>query len=132
MPVNFDDIHFEGEYTRQFLADYWGYQGQQAISRGIFTPSSAPHIILFVTRENDEYQTQYNDELIGSILIMDGEEGHINDQRLLLASANGDSIHLFFRERSRLPFKYLGEVLLIDKDLRIDEPSRFVFKMVDR
>ena len=132
MPVYFEQIIIGAEYDRNSLAKFWDYAGPQGIQRGIFTPSQDPYIILFVTKNKDSHQTQYQDEMIGSILIMDGEDRHQNDQRLVLAADHGQEIHLFYREQSRTPFTYYGALSLIDYDLRTNRPSRFVFQMVDR
>lgn len=132
MRVSFDQLRIGAEYNRIYLANLWGYTGPQAIQRGIFTPARDPYIILFVTKNKDSHQTQYKDEMIGSILIMDGEDRHQNDQRLVLAADHGQEIHLFFREQSRTPFTYFGALSLIDYDLKTNQPSRFVFQMVNR
>ena len=132
MTVSFDQLQIGAEYDRNSLADLWGYAGPEAIQRGIFTPARDPYIILFVTSLKDAHQTAYKDEIISSILIMDGENKHQNDQRLVLARDKSEEIHLFFREQTRMPFTYYGELSLIDYELKTNQPSRFVFQIVDR
>ena len=50
--ISFDTIEIGVEYDRPELARIWGYQGFQAISKGVVTPRGTNFIILFVTKEN--------------------------------------------------------------------------------
>lgn len=127
MPVFFTDLKIGMEYTRPQLAKLWGYKGEQAISRGIVTPSGIPYIILFVTEEKQSSLTQYHDKLEDGILYMEGETRHTADQRLIQAKDRGDEIHLFHRTRHHMPFTYYGDIYLIDYVLNDDNPSRFKF-----
>ena len=61
MPVSFEAIRVGTEYERPFLANLWGYQGHQAIARGVVTPADSHVIVLFVTHEKQASLTQYTD-----------------------------------------------------------------------
>lgn len=131
MPVNFDQIRIGGRYDRPTLAALWGYENYQAIRRGVVTPKGIPHIIFFVTRVKQPNLPQYKDFLSGDILHWEGEEGHQNDLRVASAHQRGEMIHLFYREMPRLPFVYMGPVVLFEPpSLQADRPSRFVFQLV--
>lgn len=126
MPVEFGQLEINGEYDRNDLAKLWGYEGREAISRGIVTPSGDDKIVLFVTQEN-QAANQYRNYLEGDQLFMDGEVGHANDNRLVSANRKGDEIHLFYRELPRNPFMYFGQVWLSSYELLSPMASRFIF-----
>ena len=128
----FADLTVGEEYTRPDLAEIWGYQSHHAIGRGIITPASQELIILFVTIEKQDHQTQYDDKLVGHHLFMEGEKEHQNDQRLVRAETNGEQIHLFFRDRHHQPFIYKGRVRLEKFELKEDQPSQFEFLLLDQ
>lgn len=130
MPINFDRIRVGQQYERPDLAKWWGYNGWQAISRGIITPRDDKKIVLFVTQEKQDSLTQYNDRFIGDSLHMEGETNHVADLRLVNAADKGDEVHLFFRERHHSPFTYHGEVVLTSHTLKTSGPSHFVFDLV--
>jgi len=125
--VSFERLEVGKEYERPFLAELWGYKGYQAISRGVVTPSNTNLIILFVTKEKQQALTQYNDYIDGGYLHWEGEEKHSSDNRIIKASANGDEIHLFYRDIHHSPFVYYGQITLQDYQLHTSEPSKFIF-----
>lgn len=129
MPVSFENIQVGKEYERPLLAELWGYQGYQAISRGVVTPSGTNFIILFVTKEKQKVLTQYNDYIDGDFLHWEGERRHSSDGRIINASAQGDEIHLFYREIHHSPFVYYGKVHLQDYKLHSKKPSKFLFSL---
>jgi len=129
MSVSFTELQIGSDYTRPQLAKLWGYEGYQAISRGIVTPSGTPYIILFITEEKQAGLTQYHDILEDDILHIEGEIGHTTDQRIVQAKENGDEIHLFHRKRHHSPFIYYGRVCLTDYVLNSEKPSKLRFKM---
>lgn len=130
MPVTFDDLCIGCEYERIELAQRWGYASHHAISRGVFTPSGTPYIILFVTEEKQRSQRQYNDRIEGSVLHWEGEEKHANDERIARAHERGEEIHLFHRNRHHSPFTYLGPIVLRRWEQRTGKPSRFEFDVL--
>lgn len=75
MPVTFDNIEQGKTYSRQDLAQLWGYAGYQAIARGVVTPKGNNKIILFVTKEKQRGAEPYQDELDGDVLVWDGPTG---------------------------------------------------------
>jgi len=127
MPVIFSNIQLHREYTRPELASLWGFKGFEAISRGIVTPANTPYIILFITKEKQALLTQYEDIFTDGVLDIEGETSHANDQRIPHAEYAGDEIHLFYRQRHHLPFKYEGRMYLAEYNIFSDRPSRFRF-----
>jgi putative restriction endonuclease len=129
MPVNFSSLRFGETYERPYLAKLWGYQSFHALSKGVVTPAGTNYIIFFVTKDKQEALTQYNDYIDGDMLFWEGEEKHSSDKRVVEASANGDEIHLFYREVHHTSFVYFGKITLTDFQLRENAPSEFVFKI---
>lgn len=132
MPVSFEKIKVGGLYERPYLADIWGYNGFQAISRGVITPSGSNYIILFVTREKQNTLTQYNDFLDEGLLHWEGEKKHSSDNRIVNTEFSNDEIHLFYREIHHSPFIYYGEVFIEKYNLCIENPSQFVFNVAQK
>jgi hypothetical protein len=129
MPISFHILTVGTEYERPQLAKLWGYRSHHAISRGVVTPTGTRFIVLFVTKEKQEALTQYRDFLEKDILHWEGEERHGSDARIVNSEPNGDETHLFYRERHHSPFVYLGRIDLVDHEIRINEPSRFTFRI---
>ena len=128
MPVSFETIVVGQSYSRQELAGLWGYGGVEAISRGVVTPRDDNKIILFVTREKRPADTQYEDELVGDVLLWEGPNDHFAEERMLQHRHSEDEIHLFYRDLHRDEFTYVGQLLLYCRERRADSPSRFVFR----
>ena len=131
MAISFERIQIGENYDRPYLAELWGYKSWQAIGRGIVTPSGEQAIILFVTEDKQDHLPQYQDSLVDDRLHMEGERGHVNDRRLVEASASGDVIHLFHRARHHEPFRYHGVVELVDHELNQNGPSKFVLQLLN-
>jgi hypothetical protein len=129
MAVDFRTLRIGREYDRQGLAELWGYQGFQAISRGVVTPAGTNYIIFFVTKEKQSSLAQYTDYLDGETLHWEGENGHGSDDRIVGAERNGDQIHLFYRDIHHSPFVYHGQIRLVKSTLNLDKPSSFVFAL---
>ncbi len=127
MPVSFEELSIGEKYERPYLADIWGYNGFQAISRGVITPSGTNYIILFVTKEKQQALTQYNDYLDGDLLHWEGEEKHSSDSRVINAESANDEIHLFYRDIHHNPFVYYGQIHLKEHTLLAAGPSKFIF-----
>lgn len=72
MSVNFSEIRRGESYSRQVLAELWGYSSFHAISRGVVTPKDDNKIILFVTEEKRQSAEQYADRLNGNLLQWEG------------------------------------------------------------
>lgn len=83
-----------------------------------------------MTEEKQEHLPQYSDRLVGNHLCMEGEQGHVNDQRLVDALDEGDAIHLFQCSRHHEPFTYYGEIELMDHQLKQEKPSLFLFRFL--
>lgn len=129
MPVSFENIQIGSEYTRPELAELWGYAGYEAISRGAVTPRKTLFIILFITREKQQFLTQYEDYLENGILEIEGETNHAADERIINATTTGDEIHLFYRDRHHMSFTYYGPIELLRYESYTDSPSRFTFRV---
>lgn len=61
MPISFAKIAKEVTYSRQTLAELWGYASFHAIARGVVTPRNDNKIVLFVTEEKQSSAEQYAD-----------------------------------------------------------------------
>lgn len=129
MAIDFTGIEIGSEYTRPELAQLWGYRSYEAISRGIVTSAGLPFVVLFITKEKQAFLPQYADDLSEDILIIEGEQGHSSDLRIVNADADENEIHLFYRAKHHLPFVYKGRVYLTDYSLNDDRPSGFRFAM---
>ncbi|MGD7048819.1 hypothetical protein FZC83_08305 [Rossellomorea marisflavi] len=131
MRFDFKTLTVGHSYSRDSLAEKWGYKGRQAISRGIVTPASDNKIILFVTKNKQKADTQYNDFFIEEgLLHMEGETSHFNDKRLQNAEVNNESIYLFYRNMHHTPFQYYGEVCLVECALYDNKPSTFILRLI--
>lgn len=129
MPVEFSTLKIGNLYDRPILAAMWGYEGFQAIAKGVVTPRGQNLIILFVTRFKQRSLTQYVDSIEDGLLHWEGEDGHGNDQRVVQAQERGTAIHLFYRELHHRPFEYKGLLHLSHYELRNEGPSRFIFAL---
>lgn len=118
-----------GFYDRNFLTKLWGYQGRQAISKGVITPANDNSIILFVTKEKQKSSTQYVDYINDDYLYWEGEERGGNNNRIINATANQEPIHLFYRYKHHSDFKYLGNISLVSFVKNTNAPFRFIFKI---
>lgn len=129
MAVSFERLAPGGVYDRNQLATLWGYKGYQAIARGCVTPAGSRFIIFFITRERQEWDTQYQNALEGDVLRMDGEESKKSDARILAAEQSGDEIHLFYRELHRAPFTYYGRIECVGHKEFAGKPTQYRFKV---
>jgi len=126
-----EPLEFGKGYDRKVLAKLWGLGGFQAIGRGVFTPMGVGKIFLFVTRERLGWMTPYNNFLDDDLLFWDGEKGHGSDERIINASRSGNEIHLFYRDHRRTPFIYYGKMVMVKCQRFTDQPSEFVFNVVE-
>jgi hypothetical protein len=129
MPVSFAKITKGREYSRNTLADLWGYSSYHAIARGVVTPQFDNKIILFVTEEKQDSLEQYADRLDGNVLHWEGPNDHFGEGRMVNAFRSSDEIHLFYRTRHHTDFTYMGQVTVIDHTMRTTRPSQFVLKV---
>jgi hypothetical protein len=83
MPVTFNQLAIGSAYSRNTLAELWGYKGFQALARGVVTPNNDNKIILFLTHTKQNNAEQYNDELIGDILHWEGPTDHFAESRIV-------------------------------------------------
>lgn len=127
--VSFEHLRPNLSYSRQQLAEMWGYKGYEAIARGVVTPKNHPHIILFVTHEKQTSAPQYRDRLEGERLHWEGPADHFAEDRILAATSSSDEIHLFYRDRHHSDFIYKGQIVLEEAAVAIDSPSHFVFRL---
>ncbi len=127
--VNIELVKIGKQYTRDELAELWGYKSRNPLERGIVTPGGLKIIILFVTKIKQAGATPYIDRIDGNYLSMMGEEKHGADKRLLenLNVNNNDRIFLFYRELHHTPFTFYGRCYLIDARINDERPSEFEF-----
>jgi len=125
--VSFDTLTVGAEYDRTDLAAVWGYEGHQALGRGIVTPAGEPTIVLFVTERQQLSLTQYANHFDGETLWTEGESSHRADQRLMESAIEDDEVHLFHRASHHSLFTYIGRVFLLSCSIQEDSPSRFIF-----
>ncbi|MEZ4422312.1 MAG: HNH endonuclease [Gemmatimonadota bacterium] len=130
MPFTLDVLELGRLYTRPELARLWGYQGFEAISRGVVTPADSATIVLFVTREKQQSLTQYRDFISGDRLYWEGQKRHGTDDRIARAHESGEQIHLFYRDVHHTPFRYYGQLLATRFVRKRDKPSEFTFQLV--
>ncbi len=130
MPISFAKLSKGATYSRQALAELWGYASFHTIARGVVTPRGDNKIVLFVTEEKQSSAEQYVDRLAGNILDWDGPTDHFAENRMLNAVPSGDEIHLFHRERHHSDFTYSGCLSVISHVLRTDLPSHWKFQVV--
>ena len=131
VPVSFAKITVGREYSRNALADLWGYSSYHAIARGVVTPRNGSQIILFVTEEKQESLEQYADRLDADILHWEGPNDHFAEERMVNAAGSGEQIHLFYRVRHHMDFTYMGRAAVVSHDSRIRQPSQFTLKLLN-
>ena len=125
--VRFNSLNIGGTYNRNDLTKLWGYEGRQAISRGVVTPANSDAIILFVTKEKQKSSTPYVDYISDGFLYWEGEEKGANNNRIINAARQNHPIHLFYRYRHHADFIYMGEINYEDHIARTEKPFEFVF-----
>ena len=130
MPISFLEIKKGSSYSRQTLAELWGYTSFHAIARGVVTPRKDNKIVLFVTEEKQSSAEQYADRLSGDILEWEGPTDHFAENRMLNAEANGEEIHLFYRERHHSDFTYYGRLNVLSHALHGNCRSHFKFAVL--
>lgn len=128
MPVSFAQVQRGQTYTRGDLARLWGYAGTEALSRGVVTPREDNKIVLFVTLDKRIGDEQYEDELVGDVLLWEGPNDHFAEDRMLDHTHSGDEVHLFYRIRHQDAFTYGGQFVLYCCQRFTNRPSRFVFR----
>ena len=123
-------------YTRTQLAKLWGYNGTRGMEKGIL-PAADHVVVLFTTEKKSSYHvTKYVDHLSGNRLEIQGQASHLTD-RVVMDEAS--VFYSFYRSEATSagnkiqPFLYLGRAELIREECRLlsDEPSRFVFHLMD-
>ncbi len=129
MPISFAKVTKGATYSRQELAELWGYSSFHAIARGVVTPRDDNKVVLFVTEEKQSSAEQYADRLSDGKLEWEGPTDHFAEDRMLNAASTGDEIHLFHRERHHTDFTYCGRLLVISHVRRTAQPSHFTFKV---
>ena len=130
MPISFAEMRKGAAYSRQKLAEMWGYSSFHAIARGVVTPRYDNKLILFVTEEKQSSAEQYADQLTGNTLEWEGPTDHFAEERILRARTTGEEIHLFYRVRHHMDFTYIGQLAVVGQTLYTDRPSRFTFEII--
>lgn len=123
--VDMRKIRVGGQYTRDELAQAWGYESYHALARGVVTPANDNKIILFVTEVKKSDREPYADRLVGRVLEWEGPIDHFAEERMVKAHSIGDEIHVFYRYWPNDPFTYIGRADVISYLRRATGPSRF-------
>jgi putative restriction endonuclease len=125
--------HLQGGsiYTRDELKEKFSIQAA-SINNGIFRPRGHDSIWLFVTKKKTPDRTQYDDDLRGDELHMDGQSAGRTDQMLIEHESRGLEVILLYRE-SKLEhpgggFRYEGCFRYVDH--RGTRPAQFHFRRV--
>ena len=129
MLVSFAEIRKGVTYSRNALAEIWGYASFHAIARGVVTPQGDNKIILFVTEEKQPSAEQYEDKLSGNLLEWEGPTDHFAEDRMARADAAGEEIHLFHRKHHHTEFTYCGRLKVTAYTRRSSRPSHFTFQV---
>lgn len=127
--VDFGKIKVGAKYSRPDLSEIWGYNGYQAIARGVVAPKGTNYIILFVTEEKQAFQEQYADKLDGNILNWEGPTDHFAENRMVKASETEDQIHVFHRQKHHSDFTYLDTAIIENYSLFTSKPSKFILRI---
>jgi len=130
MPISFAKITKGATYSRQTLAELWGYTSFHAIARGVVTPRNDNKIVLFVTEEKQSSAEQYADRLSGNTLEWEGPTDHFAEDRMLNSATNGEEIHLFHRDRHHTDFTYSGRLKVLSHTPHRNRPSHFKFALL--
>lgn len=129
MPISFNQIKIGDVYSRNYLAQIWGYAAYQALARGVVTPKRDSKIILFVTADKQEWIQQYTDKLQGDTLVWEGPNDHFAEDRMLKAKDLGEEIHLFFRAKHHTDFTYYGRIEIEESVVESKRPSQFTSRL---
>jgi hypothetical protein len=129
MGVSFAEILVGQTYSRNGLAPLWGYESFHALARGVVTRAEDNKFILFMTQQKERHSEQYADKLEENRLYWMGPSDHFAEDRILSACTTGDEIHLFYRERHRQDYTYMGRVNVVGCEQLTDRPSQFLFKV---
>ena len=102
------------------------------INTGIFKPKDHESIWLFVTKNKTVDRVQYQDELRGDDLFMDGQTAGMKDRLLIQHESKGLEVLLFYRQEkyqhANAAFRYEGLFRYIEhRGLR---PAHFHFRRV--
>jgi hypothetical protein len=129
MSLDFAQIRSGESYSRQTLAQLWGYSSFHALARGVVTPRDDNKIVLFVTENKQDSAEQYSDKLHNGQLEWEGPTDHFAEERMLRASTSEDEIHLFHRDKHHSDFDYVGQIEVMHSTLNIGRPSKFTFRV---
>jgi hypothetical protein len=128
--VSMDGLQIGEQYTREQLAEMWGYASYHALARGVVTPKDTHLINLFVTESSAAGESPHYVNVLGAnSLAWEGPEDHFAEERIVSSDKGSDEIHVFYREVHRSAFRYLGRVQVRSFTRNTDRPSRFVFAL---
>lgn len=116
------------QYTRESLVPILDVKNINALRKGVIGKTGEDFLLLFVTEKNRSYVNAYRNHLCDDILFWEGENGHLNDAGII---GNSKVLFLMYRELDHTPFTYLGKLELLRYLPQMEEPSKFVFLLVD-
>jgi hypothetical protein len=123
MAVSLRGLRKGSSYSRQALAELWGYPSLRAIPRGILTPRNDWKVFLFVTGGG------FVNEELGTLLYWEGSSDHFADDRICRSPSTGEEIYLFYRDWGETDFTYYGEIELFDCTRKNETASDFIFRL---
>jgi putative restriction endonuclease len=127
--ITSEQLKYGNLYTREDLSRMFGIT-DATIKTGIFRPKGHDSIWLFVTKEKTPDRTQYNDDLRGDDLFMEGQTRGRKDRLLIEHEDRGLELVLFYRktrfEHPGAAFRYEGRFKYIDHTG--SNPARFHLK----
>ena len=114
-------------YSRQELAELWGYASFHAIARGVVTPRDDNKIVLFVTEEKQSSAEQYADRLPGEKL--EWEDQTILQKIECPMPPRPVTKCTYFNVSGITDFTYCGRLVIANHVCCTDKPSHFTFKV---
>ncbi|MDD3902495.1 MAG: DUF3427 domain-containing protein [Sphaerochaeta sp.] len=116
------------QYSRENLIPILEVQDINAIRKGVVGKKDEDFLMLFVTENKSSDSTQYKDHLIEDTLFWEGETKHGHDR---IITKEERVLFLMYRNRHHSLFTYKGRLELARFYPRFEEPSKFVFRLID-
>ena len=116
------------QYTRESLVPILQVHDMNALRKGVVGKTGEDFLMIFVTENKSSDSTQYKDHLFEDTLFWEGENKHGHDR---IISSEEREIFLMYRQKHHSPFTYMGRLALSRFFPMTEEPSKFVFRLVD-
>lgn len=116
------------QYTRESLVPILQVLDMNALRKGVVGKTGEDFLMIFVTENKSSDSTQYKDHLFEDTLFWEGENKHGHDR---IISSEEREIFLMYRQKHHSPFTYMGRLALSRFFPMTEEPSKFVFRLID-